>query len=255
MKKLLALVLIFATVAAGCSKPAFRTVDKIKKDGKIVMLTNAAFEPYEYIAGGEVAGVDVDLAQLIADELGVELVIENMNFDLLVEALKSGKGDFIAAGMTATEERAQSVDFSNEYVSNGLLIVVPVGSDIKSPEDLVGKRIAVQETTTADIYVTDNVQDADVMRLKDAVVAGTSVSDGRADACVLDIMPARGVVANSNGTLELLEEKLTDESMSMAVGKGNKELLDVINRILGDARSSGLIDELTDKHMELITQG
>jgi len=258
MKKILAIVLVLAlalSLFAGCAKKSYRTVEEIKKSGKIVMMTNAQFEPYEYIAGGKIVGADIELAQMVADALGVTLEIIDMDFDGLVDALSSGKGDFIAAGMTNTEERAKKVDFSIEYVRNGLLIVVPADSDIKSPDDLAGLRIAVQEGTTSDTYVTDEIADAEVMRYKDAITAGNTVSDGKADACVLDIKPAEGVVANSNGKLKLLPELLTEESMSMAICKGNSELVKIINEILQKAKDDGTVEALVQKHMDLTTGG
>ena len=258
MKKIFAAILVLAltvSMLAGCAKKGYRTVAEIKKSGELVMLTNAGFEPYEYIAGGKVVGVDVDLAQMIADELGVTLRIIDQDFNGLVDALSSGKGDLIAAGMTNTEERALKVDFSIEYVKNGLLIVVPADSDIKSAADLAGKRISVQEGTTSDDFVTDEVEGAEILRFADAIVAGKAVSDGRADACVLDIKPAEGVVINSNGKLMLLPELLTEESMSMAVGKGNTELAAIVNKILQAAKDDGTIEALVQKHMDLTTGG
>lgn len=258
MKKILALALALVlalSLFAGCAKKTYRTVDEIKKSGKIVMMTNAQFEPYEYIAGGKIVGADIDLAQMVADELGVTLEIIDMDFDGLVDALSSGKGDFIAAGMTNTEERAKKVDFSIEYVRNGLLIVVPADSEIAGPEDLAGLRISVQEGTTSDTYVDDEVDSAEILRYKDAVTAGNAVADGRADACVLDIKPAEGVVANSNGKLKLVPGVLTEESMSMAISKGNEELVKIINEILQKAKDDGTVDALVQKHMDLTTGG
>lgn len=236
--------------AAPVTNGKFRTLEEIKASGQIVMLTNAEFSPYEYIYNGDIAGVDVDLAQKIADELGVKLVIENMDFNLLVDALKSGKGDFVAAGMTATPERAKSVAFSTPYVLNGLLIIVKEGSDIKTPADLEGKLIAVQEGTTADIMVTDEVAAKDVLRFKAITEAGNAVANNKADAAVMDIIPAQGIVANSNGALVLLDEQLTEEDMSMAVALGNQELLDVINGVLDAAMADGTIESLIEKHTE-----
>ncbi len=253
MKKVVALLLsllILSIALAGCGGKKFRTLDEIKQSGKIIMLTNAEFQPYEYMKNNEIVGVDVALGHMIADELGVELEIMNMNFDLLVEALKGGKGDFVAAGMTATPARAEKVDFSNPYVLNGLLIIVKDGSDIKTPEDLVGKTIAVQDGTTADLYVSENVKDSTVMRFKAITEAGAAVSGGKADAAVMDIVPAQGIVANSNGALALLNDQLTEEDMSMAVAKGNTELLDTINKILAKAMADGTIDQLIEEHKE-----
>ncbi len=257
MKKILIAILALAlmvTAFSGCSK-GYRTVDDIKKSGELIMLTNAAFEPFEYIAGGTEAGVDVELAQMIADKLGVKLTIVDMDFDLLVEALSSGKGDLVAAGMSVREDRAKVVDFSVSYVDSTLKIVVPAGSDIASPEDLDGMRISVQEGTTSDLFVSDYVDASEILRFKDAVVAGTSVSSGKSDACVLDELPAMGVVANSNGALVLLDENLGREAFSMAVAKGNKTLLEVVDSILGPAYADGTVDALVEKHMELTSGG
>ena len=259
MKKIFVVILALAMIAAvfsGCSaKTTYRTVDDIKKAGELRMMTNAGFEPYEYKAGGNVVGVDVELAQMVADALGVKLTIIDMDFDLLVDALASGKGDIIAAGMTATEERAKSVDFSVNYVDNVLKIVVPVDSDIKTFEDLAGKRVAVQEGTTSDMYVTDNVGAAEVLRFKDAIIGGDAVKTNKADACVLDLKPAEGVVANSNGTLKMLDVSTNEEQFAMAIAKGNQTLRDVVNSVLGPAYDNGVVDALVAKHMELTTGG
>ena len=258
MKKFLTVILALALIAAvftGCSKTSYRTADAIKKSGELRMLTNAGFEPYEYKAGGETVGVDVELAQMIADALGVKLTIIDMDFDLLVDALASGKGDIIAAGMTATEERAKTVDFSVNYVNNVLKIVVPVGSEITSLEDLEGKRVAVQEGTTSDMFVTDEVNASEVLRFKDAIIGGSAVQTNKADACVLDLKPAEGVVANSGGTLVLLDVSFSEETFAMAIAKGNQTLRDVVNSVLGPAYENGAVDALVQKHMELTTGG
>jgi polar amino acid transport system substrate-binding protein len=252
MRKLVILLLCGATALfafTACGRD-YRSLDEIKESGELAMLTNAAFEPFEYRTGDGVEGVDADLAQMIADELGVGLNIVDMDFDLLVEALKSGKGDLIAAGMTVNPERAEQVDFSSVYVKNGLLIIVPAGSGIKSGADLAGKRIAVQEGTTADGFATDEIEGADVLRFKDAVAAGDAVRDDKADAAILDIKPAEGVVANSGGKLELLPEPVTEEDTSMAVAKGNAALLAVVNKVLDAAVADGTVDALIQKHMD-----
>lgn len=240
-------------VFTSCGKSEYRSLDDIKKSGELVMLTNATFEPFEYVNGGEVVGADVDLARMIADELGVELNIVDMDFDLLVEALKGGKGDLIAAGMTANPERAEQVDFSSVYVENGLLVIVPAGGDVRSAADLAGKRLAVQEATTSDDFATDEVEGADVLRFKDAVAVGDAVRNDKADAAILDIKPAEGVVANSGGSLELLPDPVTREDTSMAVAKGNSELLAVVNKVLDAAIADGTVDERIQFHMDATT--
>lgn len=263
MKKFAAILLsaVMALSLAACSNmaPAAENtatgVEAIKQAGKLVMMTNASFPPYEYMGeGGKIAGVDVDLAQMVADELGVELEIIDMNFDLLTSALASQKGDLVAAGMSITEERQQSVDFSIPYVDATLLIIVPEGSDIKGADDLVGLTISVQENTTSDLYVTDNVEGAKLLRFKSAVDAGTAVLSGKADVAVIDEMTAKNIV-NANPGLQLLETPLAEEQYAMAVAKGNQGLLDVVNKVLEQAVADGTVDKLTAQHMEVTQNG
>lgn len=228
-----------------------RTLDEIKASGKLVMMTNATFPPYEYHKDSGIQGVDVALAQMVADELGVELEVLDMNFDLLIAALQGGKGDLVAAGMSITDERKTQVDFSIPYVDATLLIVVPEGSEITGPNDLVGKKIAVQENTTSDLYVTDNVDGAEVMRFKSAVDAGNTVVSGKADVAVIDELTAKSIVNNSDGKLTLLEEPLGQEQYAMAVQKGNAELLNLVNEVLQKAIDDGKVDSLIAEHMDL----
>ena len=133
----------------------------IKEKGKIVMLTNAAFPPFEYLGNdNKPAGVDVDLAQAIADSLGVELEVVDMDFDGLIAALVAGKGDFVAAGMTVTEERKQSVDFADPYVTSAQYIIVRKGeTGIKTWEDLKDKVVGVQKGTTGDLFASGEYDD------------------------------------------------------------------------------------------------
>lgn len=254
MKKIIAFALttiLMLAALTGCSNQ----LNDIKKAGKIVMMTNATFPPFEYKEGKDVVGVDPDLAKKIADKIGVELEITDMNFDLLIEALKSGKGDFVAAGMSITDERKKAVDFSIPYIDTTLLIIVPQGSAIAAPADLEGKKIAVQENTTSDMYVSDNVGAEEVLRFKSAVDAGTAVTSGKADVAVIDEMTAKNVVAANDGQLVLLEEPLGREQYAMAVKKGNAELLKVINEVLQEAVDAGQVEELIAHHMELSKVG
>lgn len=254
MKKIIAFALttiLMLAALTGCSNQ----LNDIKKAGKIVMMTNATFPPFEYKEGKDVVGVDPDLAKKIADKIGVELEITDMNFDLLIEALKSGKGDFVAAGMSITDERKKAVDFSIPYIDTTLLIIVPQGSAIAAPADLEGKKIAVQENTTSDMYVSDNVGAEEVLRFKSAVDAGTAVTSGKADVAVIDEMTAKNVVAANDGQLILLEEPLGREQYAMAVKKGNAELLKVINEVLQEAVDAGQVEELIAHHMELSKVG
>ena len=239
-----------ATSAPASETP---TLDAIKQKGKIVMLTSTGFPPYEYLGDdGKPAGVDIDLAQLVADDLGVELEVIDMNFDLLIDALKSGKGDFIAAGMTANAERATHIDFSQSYTANGLLMVVAAGNDtIKTAADLAGKTIAVQSGTTADIYANDEVEGAKVLTFKTPIEAGTAVAGGKADVAIIDNLPAKSIAESSNGKLQVIEGFITEEPMAMGIAKNQEDFVEEIDKVLAAAVKDGTVEALTDKHYEI----
>ncbi|NJP40531.1 transporter substrate-binding domain-containing protein [Oscillospiraceae bacterium HV4-5-C5C] len=225
------------------------TLDAIKASGKLVMLTNATFPPFEMVDGDKVVGVDVELAQRVADKIGVELEVQDMNFDLLTSALAAGKGDIIAAGMSITPERQEEVDFSTPYVDTNLLIIVPKDSTITGPDDLTGKTIAVQETTTSDLYVTDNVDSKEVLRFKSAVEAGNAVITGKADAAVIDEMTGQNVVNANPDDLTITDESLSHEQYAMAVAKGQEDLLAVVNEVLSEAVEKDDVNTLISKYM------
>lgn len=255
MKKYLS-ILLTLVLSLGLFTCAFAetsetpTIDAIKEAGKLVMMTNATFPPFEYLGDdGQPAGVDIDLAQKIADEIGVELEVIDMDFDLLVEALKNGKGDLVAAGMTRTEERAKSIDFSIIYISMGLKVVVPVGTDITSFDMLEGKNIAVQLGTTADIFVTDNIKDAEVLAFKSAVEAGNAVANGQADAAVIDLLPAEYMVSQKSDKMALMDGLISEEQTAMGIAQGKEDLLAVVDKVLQEQMDSGFVDESFDTHM------
>ena len=283
MKKIIALVLtvlMAVSVFAACSAPAAEesaapsepaaaessasaeasadagtaggAVDKIKEAGKLVLLTNAQFPPYEYLGDdNEPTGVDIEIAQKIADELGVELSVVDMDFDGLIPALNGGKGDFVAAGLTITEERQQSVDFSDEYATSNQMVIV-TKDDPKvaaaTVEDLEGKTVGVQLGTTGDLFMSE-VEGATVKQYKSALEAGMDLANGRLDAVVVDKLPAQSIVAN-NDALMVYDDVLTTEQYAMAVPKGQSaDLLEIINKVLADM--SGEMEELTQKHFDL----
>ena len=247
-----ALVLI-ALCLVGCGSNK-GTIEKIKENGKFTVLTEAGFAPFEYIdKDGEIAGVDVEISQRIADKLGVELEMVSMDFDGLIQALQAGKGDMVAAGLTADEERAKSVDFSINYIDTGLYIIVKgEGSKVASKEDIAeGVTVGVQKGTTSDLFVSDTTAEVSrYTRVADAVVA---VQTGKIDAVVCDELPATDAVTN-NPDLKLLDDPLTVEQYSVAVTKGDEEFLKLVNEVLQEMLDSGEIDELVSEHMELAKQ-
>lgn len=283
MKKILAVVLVVlmsAAMLAACSAPAASSespaasesaaasesvsasesaaagdsdaVAKIKDAGKLVMLTNSQFAPYEYIgADGAVSGVDVDICQAIADELGVKLEVVDMDFDGLIAALSGGKGDLVAAGMTVDPERAESVDFSDTYADAKQLIVVnKEDPKVASADDLAGKTIGVQLGTTGDMYVSnpENVADATVKQYKGAPEAALDLKNGKLDAVVIDKLTAENIVA-SNDDLAIVDMPSTDEQYAIAVAKGNTGLTEVVNKVIKQLQDDGKIAEFTETHV------
>lgn len=250
--KITAVILVFAfmlALFAGCAKKA-SSLEKIKEAGKIVMLTNAAFAPFEYLGDdNSVQGVDVEIAQAIADEIGVELEIIDMDFDGIVLAIQSGQGDIGVAGMTNDEDRRKSVDFSVNYVNTTQMIIVQEGSDIASADDLVGKVIGVQLGTTGDLYASD-IEGAVMQQFKTGPEAGLALQNGQVDAVVIDEMPALQIVKNSTG-LKTLEEPLTTEQYAIAIAKENTDLKEVVDKVLQKLIDDGTVDALIEKHMEL----
>ena len=246
MKKLLVTALAVAMVFSmtACGKNEDGTVEK----GKLIMATNAEFPPYEYREGDKVVGIDAEIAQAIAEEMGMELEIEDMAFDSIIAAVTSGKVDVGIAGMTVTEDRKESVDFSNTYMEAAQVIIVQEGSTIATPDDLAGKKIGVQLGTTGDIYAAD-IKDATIERYNKGFEAVQALSQEKVDAVVIDREPAKVFVEENTG-LALLDEEFTVEQYAIAVAKDNKELLDEINAALAKLEESGKLQEIKDKYIK-----
>jgi ABC-type amino acid transport substrate-binding protein len=247
--KSMALVLVLALLASTFAACAPKVgLEKVKKAGKLVVLTSSGFAPFEYLgANNEVVGVDMDIAQAVADEIGVKLEVVDMDFDGIVMAIKNGKGDLGAAGMTADDERRQSVDFSINYVDAAQVIIVPQGSDIKTAADLAGKNVGVQMGTTGDIYVTDNANAKEVFRYKTGPDAGAELANGKIDAVVIDEMPAQQIAAVNSG-LMVLDEPLTEEQYAIAIPKGAEDLKAVVDTVVQRMLDDGTIAKLIEEH-------
>ena len=248
MAYLLAIVMLFTL--ASCAKSDNKSsVERIKEAGKIVMSTNAAFEPFEYIDGDDYAGIEIDLAEKIAEELGVELVINNVEFKALVTELQTGKCDFVAAGMSYDEDKAKNIDFCDGYYNASQSIIVPIDSDIQGAEDLDGKKIGVQLGTTGATYCEEDVKDAEISYMDSAVEAVQDLLAGRLDAVVVDNFPAEKLVEKNSDQIKMLDKPLTEEEYMMAVPKGDEALKEVINKVLKDLKDSGEFDEIVGKYM------
>lgn len=237
MKKVIILIMLLITLG-GCKK----------NTNELIMVTEAGFAPYEYYDGGEVVGVDVDIAKEIAKAMGKELEIKDVAFDSLINELNSGKADFAAAGMSISEERKKEVDFSIEYVSSKQVIVVRKGYDsIKSVNDLKNKTITVQLGSVADSYVSKEFKDAKIVRQKKFLSAAEDVKANKADCIVMDELPAKELVKN-NSELTILNIELFTDKYAIAVKKGNTELLNKINEVLERLIEEGKIEEFVINH-------
>lgn len=244
-----------ATEAAGESKEAAAESTEApseKEDGEaaggtLVMATNAEFPPYEFYEDSKIVGIDAEIAQAIADKLGMELVIEDMSFDAIIPSVTSGKADFGAAGMTVTEERMQSVDFTDTYATSTQVIIVAEGSDITNVDGLTGKIIGVQLGTTGDMLAGD-IEGATVERYNKGMEAVESLKQNKVDAVVIDQATAKAFVSNNEG-ITILDEALTDEEYAIAVKKGNTELVEKMNGAIADLKADGTLDKIVAKYI------
>lgn len=217
------------------------------------MSTNAEFEPFEYKDGDKITGIDVEIAQKIADKLGVKLEINDIAFDTLVNDLQSGKTNFVAAGMTVTDDRKKNVDFSDTYFDAFQSVIVAKNSAIKAPADLNGKKVGVQQGTTGDTYCTNEngksaVKVGSVKRYNKAVDAVTDLINGKIDAVVIDGFPATKFVQKNADKIAKLSDALTVEKYAIAVQKGDEAMLKTVNDVLGEMKSSGDLDKLIEKY-------
>ena len=255
MKKILALIAVAALslslVACGSNNaPAPGDTNSAANEGKetLIMATNAAFPPYEYYDGDVMVGIDVEMAQAVADKLGMELEIEDMDFGVIITAVQSGKADIGVAGMTVTEERLQNVNFSDSYATGIQVIIVKEGSDIKSIDDLAGKLIGVQESTTGHIYCADEFGEDSVTAYTTGANAIEALKTGKVDCVVIDNEPAKAFVAANEG-LAILDTEYAVEDYAIAIAKDNTELVDKINAALAELKADGTLDAIIAKYI------
>lgn len=261
MKKIIALVLALAMLLcfAGCGA---------KDGGKLIMATNAAFPPYEYIEDGEYVGIDVEIAKLIAAELGKELEIKDVEFGSIIGGVESGKYDIGMAGMTVTEDRKKSVNFSTTYANGIQSVIVKEDVQYASYEDFYtgfddegnpvdvkeGIKIGVQQDTTGDIYCSSKPAEwgfgeDNVVRYKTGADAVQALVEGKVTAVIIDNEPAKAFVAANDG-LKIQETEFTNEDYAIAINKENTELLDDVNAALAKLTEEGKIQEIIDKYIK-----
>ena len=239
-----------ASSAAASSEAASAAATELTtvEAGKLTMATNAAFPPYEMTTdAGEFEGIDIETAQAIADKLGLELQIDDMDFDAALLSVQQGKADIVMAGVTVTDERKAVMDFSDSYATGIQSIIVPEGSDIASPDDLAGKKIGTQRGTTGYIYCTDDFGEDAVVAYDSGLTAVQALNNGQVDAVVIDNAPAKEYVAANPG-LKVLETSYAEEDYAIGMAKGSS-LEDVVNAALEELKADGTLQSIVDKYI------
>ncbi len=217
--------------------------------GKLIMSTNAAFPPYEMTTdSGEFEGIDIETAKAIAEKLGLELQIDDMDFDAALLAVQQGKSDMVMAGVTVTDERQNVMDFTDSYATGIQSIIVKEDSDIASVDDLAGKKIGTQRGTTGYLYCSDDFGDENVVAYDDGLTAVQMLNNGQVDCVVIDNAPAKEFIAANPG-LKLLDTAYVEESYAIGIGKGNTELKDAINTALEELKADGTLQAIVDKYI------
>jgi len=274
-KMIAAAIAVFVMTAAfmmtSCKKAAEKqSIEQIKEAGVITVYTNAEFPPFEYMSDNTPVGVDMQIAQAIADEIGVRLEIKNVKFDTILSSVNSGKGSMGIAGISVTDERKQEVDFSVDYATSKQYVIVPKDSEIAKIEDLAGKKIGVQLGTTGDIIISGEISgsedeetkehikgalegtNASVTQYNSAADAAVAMNSGKVDVVVIDKLPAE-IVAKQYENFKAIElvyadGSNTEESYAVCVAKGNKELLEVVNKVIEKLINDGSIDQWIIDH-------
>ncbi|MCI5537995.1 MAG: transporter substrate-binding domain-containing protein [Oscillospiraceae bacterium] len=227
-----------------------------KDDGKLIMATNATFPPYEYKDGDKIVGIDAEVAEKIAEKLGKELVIEDVEFGSIIAGVQTGKFDIGMAGMTVTPEREKSVNFTKSYAKGVQAVIVTEDSPIKSLDDLKGDgsmKFGVQQDTTGDIYASDTAENGgygeeNVIRFKAATDTVQALKSGKVDAVIIDNEPAKSFVASTSG-LKILDGAWVDEDYAVCVAKENTELLNQVNKALDELKADGTLQQIVDKYI------
>lgn len=277
IKKILSAVMCLTLAAVSftaCGSSNAQSLDAIKKSGKLIMYTNAAFEPFEYVDSNGVngvSGVDVDIAKEIAKDLGVELEVQDTEFNSALLAIQQGKGSIAVAGISITPERLESMDFSTPYVKAEQYIVVPKDSNVKLVEDLAGLTVGVQTGTVADGIATDAIEGttddknqhvagiiegtgATISRYNTFAQAIQGISSGKIQAVVVDKLPAENFCKNDDSLkcfpVLYKDGSTVQDEYAIAVAKGNTELLNAVNATLKRLQDEGKIEEFMLNHVK-----
>ena len=236
MKKFVALLLAVLMVASLCAcgqKDTGSDLQTVTK-GKLIMSTNAEFAPYEYVAddgkgfqGTGYEGIDIEIAYALAQKLGLELVVDNMDFDAALSAVQTGKSDMVAAGVTVTPDRLNAMSFT---------------------DDLQGKKIGTQRGTTGFLYCSDDFGDDNVIGFDDGATAVQNLKAGKIDCVVIDNVPAQEYV-KANPGLTILDTEYANEDYAIGIAKDNTALQEALNKALAELKADGTIQSIIDKYI------
>ncbi len=233
--------------------PVEPEADVPEEPATITMATNAYFKPYEYYEGDQIVGIDAEIAAAIAEKLGKELVIADMQFDSILTAVQTGSVDFGMAGMTVTEERLESVNFTSSYATGVQSIIVKEGSPIATVDDLYADgasyKVGVQLGTTGDIYSTDDFGVENVSQFANGNEAVMALNGGAVDCVIIDNQPAKALVEANEG-LVILETSYADEEYAICVAKENEELLASLNTAIEELIADGTVDAIIAKYIK-----
>ena len=218
------------------------------EEGKLIMSTNAAFPPYEMTDdSGNVVGIDAEIAAAIAEKLGLELQIDDMDFDAAQLAVQNGKSDICMAGLSVTEDRLLVMDFSDSYATGVQVVIVKEGSDV-TLDNLGEQMIGTQRATTGNIYCTDEFGEDHVVAYDDGIVAVQDLVNGKVDCVVIDQAPAQEFVAANPG-LTILDTEYANEDYAIGMAKGNTVLVEAVNGALNELISDGTVQSIIDSYI------
>lgn len=247
MKKVVAMAFVLAmvfTLVACSGKSGLNTAQK----GKLTMSTNAAFPPYEMTTdNGGFEGIDVEIAGAIAKKLGLELVVDDMDFDAALLAAQNGKSDIVMAGVSVTEARLAVMNFSKSYATGVQVVIVKEGSDV-TVDTLGDYMIGTQRATTGNIYCADDYGDDHVMAYDNGMTAVQALMNGQVDCVVIDQAPAEAYVA-ANAGLTILDTEYVTEEYAIGMSKNNTALLDAVNKALDELTADGTVQAIIDKYI------
>lgn len=268
MKKFLALVLALAMATmslalVSCNEAEPENNEEVVENNEtpevpeekpvIKMATNAYFQPYEYYEGDKIVGIDAEIAELIAEYLGMTLEIQDMEFDTIITAVKEGAVDFGMAGMTVTEDRLLEINFTNSYATGVQSVIVPVDSPITTVDDLFAEgatyKAGVQLGTTGDTYASGDLGADRVTQYNNGNNAVLALVGGSVDCVIIDNEPAKALVAANEG-LKILDTSYADEDYAICVNKENTELLDKLNEAILALTENGKIAEVVAKYIK-----